>query len=70
MKHQPRFKPGCWTDAEPVTARAPGFWDDGRACGVAATPALWAVTLADTPTCMGCARARRALACSAGIADA
>jgi len=64
----PPTRPGCWTDAEPVTARAPGFWDDGRACGCASSPQVWALALRHTPTCLGCARARRGLALSAGAA--
>jgi hypothetical protein len=60
-------KPSCWTDI--ATPRAPGFWDDGRACGAAMTPAVWAVTLAHTPSCSGCARARRAKELSAGVSD-
>lgn len=58
-------RPACWT--EEVTPRAPGFWDDGKACGAAMTPAVWQVTLAHTPKCLGCARARRALEIAAGI---
>lgn len=63
----PPNRPGCWTSKEPVSARAPGFWDDGRACGTAATPQTWAIALRHTPSCFGCARARRALALRAGV---
>jgi hypothetical protein len=63
-------RPACWT--ETATPRAPGFWDDGRSCGAAMTPAVWQVTIAHTPGCrtggITCARARRALELSAGIA--
>jgi hypothetical protein len=60
-------KPACWTDT--ATPRAPGFWDDGKACGGAMTPAVWQVTLQHTPGCLACARAARALALCAGTAD-
>lgn len=59
-------RPACWTDT--ATPRAPGFHDDGRACGGAMTPAVWQVTLQHTPSCRGCARAARALALCAGTA--
>lgn len=74
--HVPTEKPACWTDG--ATTRRGGyadgwsegaqpgfrnpFWDQGRACGTAATPQQWADALRHTPTCWGCARARRALA--------
>ena len=61
------YRPACWTDT--ATPRAPGFWDDGKACGVAMTPAVWQVTLKHTPGCSGCARARRAKELSAGISS-
>lgn len=60
-------KPACWT--EDATPRAPGFWDDGKACGAAMTPTVWQVTLTHTPGCLGCARARRSAEISAGISD-
>jgi hypothetical protein len=60
-------KPACWTAA--ATPRAPGFWDNGRACGAAMTPAVWQVTLRHTPSCSGCRRASRALALCAGVAE-
>lgn len=59
-------KPACHTDT--TTPRAPGFWDDGKACGAAMTPAVWQVTLAHTPGCLTCARARRSAELSAGLA--
>jgi hypothetical protein len=64
----PPRKPGCWTDVEPVSVRAPQFWDQGRACGCARDPQTWATALRHTPTCFGCARARRGLALNAGVA--
>jgi hypothetical protein len=64
--HVMRGRPACWT--EEATPRAPGFWDDGKACGAAMTPAVWQVTLRHTPGCALCQRAARALALCAGIA--
>lgn len=66
--HLPKARPACWTDDEPVSERAAVFWDRGRACGAAQDPRAWAITLHHTPTCYGCARARRALALRAGVA--
>jgi hypothetical protein len=63
--HVMRGRPACWTDA--ATPRAPGFWDDGKSCGAAMTPAVWQVTLQHTAGCASCARARRALELAAGI---
>ena len=60
-------RPACWTDT--ATPRAPTFWDQGRACGAAMTPAVWQVTLQHTPGCARCQRASRALALCAGTAE-
>lgn len=60
-------RPSCHTDT--TTPRAPGFYDQGRSCGAAMTPVVWQGTLRHTPGCAGCARASRALALCAGIAD-
>lgn len=61
-----RSRPACWTDGEP-TPRAEAFFDRGRSCGQAASPATWAAALFHTPGCKGCSRARRGLDVSAGV---
>jgi hypothetical protein len=58
-KHEHR--PACFTSSWPVSARAPGFWDDGRACGNSLSPKLWDIALHHTPGCLGCTRALRGL---------
>lgn len=80
--HINRARPACFVaDAAEVTDRGqvmegypagikPGlrnvFWDRGRACGNAVTPAVWARTLRHTPGCAACARARRSAELSSG----
>jgi hypothetical protein len=61
MYHKPPHRPACHTEAWPVSRRAPGFWDDGAACGTAMTVRLWLTALDHTPSCFGCRRALRGL---------
>lgn len=63
-RHQHR--PACHTREWPVSIRAPGFWDDGRACGQSMTVSLWLHAVDLTPGCMGCRRALRGLLIDAG----
>jgi hypothetical protein len=53
--------PACHTTDWPVSARAPGFWDQGMACGTASTPKVWDIALQHTPGCIRCTRALRGL---------
>lgn len=78
--HVMTSRPACYVEGDArVTERGvegwgarPGvrnpFWDLGRACGAASTPAVWATTITHTPGCHGCQRARRAHEVAAGIA--
>lgn len=59
--HLNQSRPACYCEDLDPSARAPGFWDDGRSCGTALTPELWLVSLAHTPACYGCTRSLRAL---------
>ena len=62
----PKSRPACHTTEWPVSVRAPRFWDQGRACGNSASPALWAIAIHHTPTCMRCTRALRGLLLDGG----
>lgn len=69
--HTPTATPACYLPAgQPVPARAPWSYDQGRGCGNALEPESWAVALRHTPTCAGCARAAHALAVRAKLIQA
>lgn len=63
--HVPTLTPACHTTG-PATPRAAWSHDQGRGCGNAADPETWARSVAITPGCRGCSRARHALMVSAG----
>ena len=79
-----RERPACWTfdDTSERGIKTEGwslgakpglrnpFFDNGRACGLASSAEIWHTALRLTPSCAGCARARRGLDIAAGIIEA